>query len=228
MEGKGRMLETRLWWSILLGALLLSFLFGCERPQRSMPAARYKTMAVAVGLSAINALTLCPALSALIMTPHQEYRKGVKLSFSTRFSHAFNTAFRTLVFRYKGGLKRIFKYKWISWSLLALTIVAVVVLLRTTKTGLIPDEDMGTVFVNIKTPAGSTLEQTKKTVLRASRILDSIPEVQTYASIVGFSMLGGQSSTGGMLIARLKNWEERTGRGQSINAIIGRIMVKAQ
>ena len=65
-------------------------------------------------------------------------------------------------------------------------------------------------------------------MLRASRILNSIPEVQTYASIVGFSMLGGQSSTGGMLIARLKNWEERTGRGQSINAIIGRIMVKAR
>lgn len=186
------------------------------------------TMAVAVGLSAINALTLCPALSALLMTPHDAYIKGKKLSFSTRFNHAFNTAFRTLVFRYKNGLKGIFRHRWIAWTLLILTGIAIVLLVRSTQTGLIPDEDMGTIFVNIKTPAGSTLEQTKKTVLRTSQILDSIPEIKSYATVVGFSMLGGQSSTGGMLIIKLCNWEERTGKGQGINAIIGRIMMKTQ
>ena len=186
------------------------------------------TMAVAVGISAINALTLCPALSSLLMTPHDEYVTGKKVSFSTRFSRAFNTAFRTLVFRYKGGLKQIFRRRWLAWSLLAVTGVAIFYLMRTTKTGLIPDEDMGTVFVNISTPAGSTLEQTKKTVLRASKIINHLPEVDNYSAVVGFSMMGGQSSTGGMLIVKLKNWEERTGKGQDINSIIGRIMGQAQ
>ncbi len=186
------------------------------------------TMAVAVGISAVNALTLCPALASLLMTPHDEYVKGKKLSFSTRFSHAFNTAFRALVFKYKDGLKHIFKHRWITWGLLVVALAGLFFLMRTTKTGLIPDEDMGAIFVNISTPAGSTLEQTKKTVLRAAKILDSIPEIKNYSAIVGFSMLGGQSSTGGMLIAQLRNWEERKGKGQDINSLIGRIMMQTQ
>lgn len=186
------------------------------------------TMAVAVGISAVNALTLCPALSSLLMTPHDEYVTGRKVSFSTRFSRAFNAAFRTLVFRYKGGLKRIFRRRWAAWALLLLTGVAIVFLMRTTKTGLIPDEDMGTLFVNISTPAGSTLEQTKKTVKLVSKIVESIPEVKNYSSVVGFSMMGGQSATGGMLIVKLKNWEERKGKGQDIHSIIGRIMTQTQ
>jgi len=186
------------------------------------------TMAVAVGISAINALTLCPALASLLMTPHGEYVEGKKLSFSTRFSHAFNTAFRALVFKYKDGLKRIFKHRWITWGLLVVALAGLFFLMRTTKTGLIPDEDMGAIFVNISTPAGSTLEQTKKTVLRAAKILDSIPEIKNYSAVVGFSMLGGQSATGGMLIVQLRNWEERTGKGQDINSLIGRIMMQTQ
>lgn len=195
------------------------------------------TMAVAVGLSAINALTLCPALCSLLMTPHNttvtEQPDGTikkvdtrKLSFSSRFHIAFDTAFHTLVLRYKGGLKFFFRHRWFAWGSLATVTVLLAWLMMTTKTGLIPDEDMGTLFVNVTTPPGSTLEQTKKAMQQVEDSLKTIPEVETYSNVAGYSSIGGQSSTGGMIITKLKNWDERKHKGQDINSVIGRILMK--
>jgi hydrophobe/amphiphile efflux-1 (HAE1) family protein len=183
------------------------------------------TMAVAVGISAINALTLCPALCSLLMTPPQIVEEGKKASFSTRFNKAFNASFHTLVLRYKNGLKHLFKHRWIAWSLLGLTAILLVVLMNTTKTGLIPDEDTGTVFINVSTPAGSTLEQTKKSMERVTKAIKGIPEIDGNSAITGYSMLGGQMTNGGMIIVKLKNWDERKGKGQDINSVIGKVMV---
>jgi hydrophobe/amphiphile efflux-1 (HAE1) family protein len=182
------------------------------------------TMAVAVGISAINALTLCPALCSLLMTPPQIVEEGKKASFSTRFNKAFNASFHTLVLRYKNGLKHLFKHRWIAWSLLGLTGILLVVLMNTTKTGLIPDEDTGTIFINVSTPAGSTLEQTKKSMERVTKAIKGIPEIDGNSAITGYSMLGGQMTNGGMIIVKLKNWEERKGKGQDINSVIGKVM----
>ena len=183
------------------------------------------TMAVAVGISAINALTLCPALCSLLMTPPQIVEEGKKASFSTRFNKAFNASFHTLVLRYKNGLKHLFKHRWIAWSLLGLTGILLVVLMNTTKTGLIPDEDTGTIFINVSTPAGSTLEQTKKSMERVTKAIKGIPEIDGNSAITGYSMLGGQMTNGGMIIVKLKNWDERKGKGQDINSVIGKVMV---
>jgi HAE1 family hydrophobic/amphiphilic exporter-1 len=183
------------------------------------------TMAVAVGISAINALTLCPALCSLLMTPPQIVEEGKKASFSTRFNKAFNASFHTLVLRYKNGLKHLFKHRWIAWSLLGLTAILLVVLMNTTKTGLIPDEDTGTIFINVSTPAGSTLEQTKKSMERVTKAIKGIPEIDGNSAITGYSMLGGQMTNGGMIIVKLKNWDERKGKGQDINSVIGKVMV---
>jgi hydrophobe/amphiphile efflux-1 (HAE1) family protein len=183
------------------------------------------SMAVAVGISAINALTLCPALCSLLMTPPQIVEEGKKASFSTRFNKAFNASFHTLVLRYKNGLKHLFKHRWIAWSLLGLTAILLVVLMNTTKTGLIPDEDTGTVFINVSTPAGSTLEQTKKSMERVTKAIKGIPEIDGNSAITGYSMLGGQMTNGGMIIVKLKNWDERKGKGQDINSVIGKVMV---
>jgi hydrophobe/amphiphile efflux-1 (HAE1) family protein len=182
------------------------------------------TMAVAVGISAINALTLCPTLCSLLMTPPQIVEDGKKASFSTRFNKAFNASFHTLVLRYKNGLKHLFKHRWIAWSLLGLTAIMLVVMMNTTKTGLIPDEDMGTVFINVSTPAGSTLEQTNKSIERITQVIKRIPEMEGNSVIAGFSKLGGQTANGGMIIVRLKNWSERKGKGQDINSVIGKVM----
>lgn len=120
------------------------------------------TMAVAVGISAINALTLCPALCALIMTPHTDASTGQKLSFSSRFHQAFEASFNRLLLRYKSGVKWFFRRKWLIGAGVAASIVLLAVLMKSTKTGLVPDEDMGTVFVNATTPPGSSLSRTIK------------------------------------------------------------------
>mgnify|MGYP002769644579 FL=1 len=104
------------------------------------------TMAVAVGFSALNALTTCPALCALIMTPHMQVEEGKKLSFSSRYHIAFDTAFSRIVNKYKTGVKYFFHRKWMIWTALALNCVLLFVLVKNTKTGLVPDEDTGTLF----------------------------------------------------------------------------------
>ena len=109
------------------------------------------TMAVAVGISAINALTLSPALCALIMTPHMDKSTGGKLSFSSRFHHAFEASFNRLVLKYKNGVSFFLRRKWMAWVSLTAVCALLVFFMRTTKTGLVPDEDMGTIFVNVTT-----------------------------------------------------------------------------
>jgi len=110
------------------------------------------TMAVAVGISAVNALTLSPALCALLMTPHIDASSGQKLSFSTRFHHAFEVSFNRLVLKYKNGVQFFIRRRWLVGVSFVLMAVLLIFLMRTTKTGLVPDEDMGTVFVNVTTP----------------------------------------------------------------------------
>ena len=163
------------------------------------------TMAVAVGISAVNALTLSPALCTLLMTPHIDTSNGQKLSFSSRFHKAFETSFNRILFKYKGGVKFFFKRKWMAWSGLAIAVVLLVFFMNTTKTGLIPDEDMGTIFVNVTTPPGSSLAQTKKTMDKIAESIEDIPQLKQFSNVTGYSMLGGQAPSGGMLIIKLKN-----------------------
>lgn len=185
------------------------------------------TMAVAVGISALNALTTCPALCALIMTPHISAEEGKKLSFSSRFHIAFDTAFSRIVNKYKVGVKYLFRRKWMVGVSLAATCVLLFVLVKTTKTGLIPDEDTGTVFVSVTTPPGSTLAETKSVLDTVQERLNGMPQIYLYAAVGGYNMMGGgQSSAGGTFIVRLKDWSERTGNANSKDAIIGQIFAR--
>lgn len=181
------------------------------------------TMAVAVGISAINALTLSPALCALIMTPHIDASTGQKLSFSSRFHQAFEASFNRLILRYKGGVKWFFRRKWIVGTALVASIALLVVLMKTTKTGLVPDEDMGCIFMNVTTPPGSSLSQTVKAMSEVEKCIKDIPQIDRYSNVSGYSMMGGQAPSGGMLIIKLKPWEERTGNKDNINAVINEI-----
>ncbi|WP_308551662.1 efflux RND transporter permease subunit [uncultured Mediterranea sp.] len=181
------------------------------------------TMAVAVGISAINALTLSPALCALIMTPHIDASTGQKLSFSSRFHQAFEASFNRLILRYKGGVKWFFRRKWIVGTALVASITLLVVLIKTTKTGLVPDEDMGCIFMNVTTPPGSSLSQTVKAMSEVEKCIKDIPQIDRYSNVSGYSMMGGQAPSGGMLIIKLKPWEERAGSEDNINAVINEI-----
>ena len=115
------------------------------------------TMAVAVGISAVNALTLSPALCALIMRPHGA---GTH-SLSARFRIAFETSFGRLQSKYKSGVMFFIRRKWLVWGCWLCAVVLLVVLMQTTKTGLVPQEDVGSVFVDVSTAPGSTVEQTR-------------------------------------------------------------------
>ena len=174
-------------------------------------------------VKALNALTTCPALCALIMTPHMDKKTGEKLSFSSRFHHAFEAAFNQLVYQYKGGVKWFFRRKWLIGVGIAAAVALLVVLMRSTKTGLVPDEDMGTVFVNVTTPPGSSLHQTIKAMEEVEACIKDIPQIERYSNVSGYSMMGGQAPSGGMLIIKLKNWSERPDDEDYITSVISEI-----
>lgn len=185
------------------------------------------TMAVAVAISAVNALTLSPALCALIMTPLREADKGQKLSFSTRFHVAFDTAFTRVLGKYKRMLDFMFRRKWIVGASLAVATALLFVLLFTTKTGLVPDEDTGTVFVSVTTSPGNTLAQTQKVMEEVKHRIDSIPQIKIYSRIDGYSLLsGGAGTSSGTFIVKLKNWSLRKSMMDSKDAVIGQIFAR--
>lgn len=185
------------------------------------------TMAVAVGFSALNALITCPALCTLIMTPHMQVEEGKKLSFSSRYHIAFDTAFSRIVNKYKTGVKYFFHRKWMIWTALALNCVLLFVLVKNTKTGLVPDEDTGTLFVSVTTSPGSTLAETQTIMKDVEKRINDIPQIYLYSTIGGYNMMGGgQSSAGGTLIVRLKDWNERKGAKNSKDAVMAQIMAR--
>jgi len=185
------------------------------------------TMAVAVGISALNALTLSPALCALIMTPHTRAEDGRKLSFSSRFHIAFDAAFNRMLTKYKTAVKFFFRRKWVVGVALAAASVLLVVLMKTTKTGLIPDEDTGTVFVSVTAAPGSTLNETKQVMAQVEKRLNDIPQIDLFSTVCGYNLMdGGQSSTAGTFIVRLKHWDERKGKENGKDAVIQQIFAR--
>lgn len=181
------------------------------------------TMAVAVGISAVNALTLSPALCALLLKPYINEDGTQKNNFASRFRRAFNAAFDVVVDKYKGIVLFFIKRRWLTWSLLACSIALLLFFMNTTKTGLVPDEDQGVVFVNVSTAAGSSLKTTNTIIERIEKRLEDIPQVAHVQKVAGYGLLFGQGSSFGMLILKLKPWDERPGKEDNVQAVIGRV-----
>lgn len=181
------------------------------------------TMAVAVGISAINALTLSPALCALILRPNEEIIEGRKPGFSTRFRMAFDSSFRRLVQKYKSGVKFFVRRKWVAWASLGFVAVLLFYLMSTTKTGLVPSEDTGSIFVSLDAPAGSTLAETAEIMGQVEKELKDIPQIENFNKVAGFGMGSGSGSSHGMFIVKLKHWDERKGDESSVDAISNEI-----
>lgn len=177
------------------------------------------TMAVAVGISAINALTLSPALCALILRPNEILVDGKKPEFSTRFRMAFDSAFKRIVNKYKSGVKIFVKHKWLAWASLGLAGVALFYLMSTSKTSLVPSEDTGSIFVSLDAPAGSTLSETAEIMGRVEKELQEIPQIENFSKVAGFGMGSGSGASHGMFIVKLKHWDERQGEESSVDAI---------
>lgn len=184
------------------------------------------TMAVAVGISALNALTLSPALCALIMKPYLDENGEMRDNFAARFRKAFNTAFTAMINKYKHGVMIFIKHKWLTWGTLALAIAALVLLMNSTQTGLVPDEDQGTVMVNVTTAPGTSLSETDQVMKEIGRRLQSIPQIRDFNQVAGYGMIAGQGNSYGMCIVKLKDWEQRPDKQDAVNAVINQIYAR--
>lgn len=181
------------------------------------------TMAAAVAISLVNALTLSPALCSLIMTPHVDASPGARLSFSSRFHMAFDAAFGRLVRKYRSGVAFMLGHRWLSVVLLVVACVGLAVLMATTKTGFVPNEDMGTVFVDVRTSPGNSVSQTRKVMEQVDSCLRTIPQIELQSNTTGNSTLSGQGACNGMFTIRLKDWSQRKRKEDALDAVINEI-----
>lgn len=179
------------------------------------------TMAVAVGLSLVNAMTLCPALSALMMRPGKE--NAEKPSFKQRFRYAFDQSFATVVGEYRRGVLFLMRNRWVVAGLIALSAGALWWLISTTKTGLVPQEDMGTISLNVQVAPGSSLAETDAIMDEIEAAIKDIPEISIYSRVSGKNARHDQSASAGSFNIRLKEWSERKGSDHDINAVIKEI-----
>ena len=188
------------------------------------------TMAIAIGLSALNALTLSPALCAVFLKPHkkeQEAEEGSgkpskKPSLVHKFHTGFNKMFDAVLVKYKKYVQFFIDHKITSFSIVGASIVALVALMVSTSSALVPNEDTGVLFCMVDMPPATSFEKTEKTMADVDAILGENPAIASRTEILGYSFLAGQGNTYGTFIVKLKDWEERTD-DQSAEKVLGQI-----
>ncbi|MFI5452668.1 efflux RND transporter permease subunit [Pedobacter sp. UC225_61] len=180
------------------------------------------TLAIAIILSAINALTLSPALCALLLKPHAEDHEKPK-NFLQRFYVGFNTSFDLMTNRYKRSVSFLSRKKWVAIAGILAFVGILIWTMNTTPKGFVPNEDLGTIMSDISLPAGTSQEETAVVITQIDEIVHTIPEVKNSLRIVGRSMISGSGSSYGMVISRLKPWDQRK---RDVKAIIGELFAK--
>lgn len=166
------------------------------------------TMAVSIVISALNALTLSPALCAIFLKPHSK-DEHKKLSRVDRFHMAFNTQYDKINTKYQKVVEKIINHRWISSLAVILGIVALVVTMKFTQTGLVPNEDTGTLFAMISLPPGTSQVETQKVTDQVDKMLASNPYIERREQIVGYNFMAGQGSNQSTFIIKLKPFAER-------------------
>lgn len=182
------------------------------------------TMAVAVGISCLNALTLCPALCAMMMKPSEEQKNA--RSINGRVRAAYNASYNALLRKYKKGLMFFFHHRWMVWTSLGIACILLVYFMATTKTRLVPQEDQGTIMVNISTSPGNSLAETNKVMDKVQDILKNTPEIEHYSRITGYGLLSGQGTSYGTVIIRLYHWDQRKGKEHTAEAVMKRLNIQ--
>ena len=252
------------------------------------------TMAIAIGFSALNALTLSPALCAIFLKPHnsdagikerigvatKEARKimvaryadsigkmmrpGLTLLFTAiailgmifglfsfenhpvlclvmivisvlalagmttdKFKHSFNASYDSILGKYKKQVLRFIQKKWLSGGIVAGSIVLLIVFMNITPTGMVPNEDTGTIMGVVTLPPGTSQERAMEILDRVDSLVAADPAVQSRTVISGFSFIGGQGPSYGSLIIKLKNWEERSTM-QNSTVVYATLFMRAQ
>lgn len=184
------------------------------------------TMAIAIALSALNALTLSPALCAIFLKPHDENQKK-KSTFIDRFHTAFNTTYNTLLGKYKNAVLKQIHRPYLTLGFVVISIAALVTLMAVTPTGFIPNEDTGTVMGTVDLPEGTSQDRTETVLAKIDSLITANPAVQSHTQISGYSFLGGQGSNAGSFICKLKDWDERSIK-ESSNVVVGTLYLNAR
>ncbi|WP_417355629.1 efflux RND transporter permease subunit [Flavobacterium sp.] len=186
------------------------------------------TLAIAIVISAVNALTLSPALAALFLKDNHNHNQNghEKTSFKQRFFAGFNNGFEKVTNRYLGSLRFLIRHKWLSLGGLGVVILATVWMVNTTPSGFIPSEDQGFIAVSVSMPAGTSLERTVKTLEEAENIIRTVEANREIDGLSGFNMLTQSSSPSfGVLFLNLKPLKER-GAVSDINDIMNEVRGK--
>ena len=185
------------------------------------------TMAIAIGLSALNALTLSPALCAIFLKPHDEEHKEKKTTFISRFHTSFNAAYDSLLAKYKKQVVFFIQKKWLSFGIVAGCIAVLVFLMQVTPTGMVPNEDTGTIMGAVTLPPGTSQERTYEVMNKVDSLIAADPAVESRTAVVGFSFIGGQGPSYGSFIIKLKDWEDRS-MMQNSDIVYGSLFMRAQ
>jgi hydrophobe/amphiphile efflux-1 (HAE1) family protein len=178
------------------------------------------TIASAVGLSCVSALTLCPALCAIMLKVTNGKKEGKSLTYYTK--KAYTVSYNAIFNKYSKAVQKFIKRPVLSWSLLAIAGVLLIFFMKNLPSGLVPQEDQGVFLAEIRAPEGTTMQQTREIVKKVEEKVKEIPEMESFAVAVGYGMMSGSGSNYATLIVRLKNWDERPGMNHLIDLVLGR------
>lgn len=167
------------------------------------------TMAISIVISALNALTLSPALCAILLKPKNEDGSPRKMSFIDRFHVSFNAVYGKVQDKYRNGVRKLVERPVISIIAVVVGIVVMAILGMNTKSGLVPNEDTGTLFCTVSTPPGTSLEKTNEVMNKVDSMLATNPAIMSRLRITGYNFIAGQGSNQGTFVIKLKPFEER-------------------
>ncbi|MFW0717651.1 efflux RND transporter permease subunit [Pedobacter sp. N23S346] len=187
------------------------------------------TMAIAIVISAVNALTLSPALAALFLKDNHAAHADqpeVKKSFKEKFFNGFNTSFNSLTNRYVGGLKFLVRHKWLSMGGLALITLVTIFMVKTTPAGFIPTEDQGFIAIAVNTPSGTSLDGTQKIMTEAEGVLSKLDASRDVTAVSGFNLLTNSTSPSSAVVFVLLKPNEERGSIKNIDEIMNQVRGK--
>ncbi|MFV8327704.1 efflux RND transporter permease subunit [Flavobacterium sp. ZS1P14] len=187
------------------------------------------TMAIAIIISAVNALTLSPALAALFLKDTHAAKGGdpeIKKGFKEKFFNGFNRSFNSLTNRYVGSLRFLVRHKWVSLGGLALITLATIFMVKTTPSGFIPTEDQGFIAIAVNTPSGTSLDGTQKVMTQAENTLRGLNASRFVTAISGFNLLTNSTSPSSAVVFVLLKPNEERGEIKNIDEIMNEVRGK--
>ena len=179
------------------------------------------TIASAVGLSCVSALTLCPALCAIMLKITEKESERKSLTYYTK--KAYTTSYNAIYKKYSKSVQKFIKRPVLAWSLLAIAALLLIFFMKNLPSGLVPQEDQGVILAEIRAPEGTTLHETREIVKKVEAKVQEIPEMESFATACGYGMMSGSGSNYATMIIRLKTWEEREGFNHYVDLVIGRL-----